>query len=85
LPERKLILKGRFDVRVTTGSELPFDISDNERKALALYDRQIIDEEEVLTRIDYPNSDKVLQRLEERRKAEAEAAAQQQTQGGQGG
>ena len=82
LPERKLILKGRFDVRVMTGSGLPFDIADNERKALALFDRGIIDEEEVLTRVEYPNREKVLIRLKERQQAQAEAAQQQQQQGG---
>jgi len=82
LPERRLLLKGRFDVRVTTGSELPFDIADNERKALALFDRGIIDEEEVLVRTDYPNREKVLARLQERKQAEMQAAQQQQ--GGQG-
>lgn len=82
LPERRLTLKGQFDVRVTTGSELPFDVADNERKALALYDRGIIDEEEVLVRIDYPNREKVLARLEERKKAEMEMAQQQQQQQG---
>jgi hypothetical protein len=82
LPERRLLLKGRFDVRVTTGSELPFDIADNERKALALFDRGIIDEEEVLVRTDYPNREKILARLQERKQAEMQAAQQQQ--GGQG-
>ena len=84
LPERRLSLKGRFDVRVTTGSELPFDVADDERKALALFDRGIIDEEEVLTRTNYPNREKVLERLQQRKEAEAQAMAQQQQQGGQG-
>ena len=75
-PEKKLILKGDLDVRVTTGSELPFDVADNERKALALFDRGIIDAEEVLTRIEYPNKEKVLIRLAEMQ----QMAAQQQPQ-----
>jgi len=82
LPERKLIIQGNFDVRVTTGSELPFDVADNERKALALFDRGILDEEEVLTRIEYPNKEKVLERLKQRAEAQAQAEQQQQ-QGGQ--
>ena len=82
LPERRLVLKGQFDVRVTTGSELPFDVADNERKALALFDRGIIDEEEVLVRTDYPNREKVLARLQERKQQEMEMAQQQQQQQG---
>jgi hypothetical protein len=82
LPERQLIIQGNFDVRVTTGSELPFDVADNERKALALFDRGIIDEEEVLNRIEYPNKEKVLERLKQRAEAMAQAE-QQQAQGGQ--
>lgn len=77
--ERRLILKGNLDVRVTTGSELPFDVADNERKALALFDRGVIDAEEVLTRIEYPNKEKVLDRLAQAQ----QQAAQQAAQGGQ--
>lgn len=73
-PERKLILRGNLDVRVTTGSELPFDVADNERKALALFDRGVIDAEEVLTRIEYPNKEKVLERM--RQAMAAQQAAQ---------
>lgn len=77
--EDKLILKGNLDIRVTTGSELPFDVADNERKALALFDRGIIDAEEVLTRIEYPNKEKVLQRMSQMmQQAQAQAGAQQQ-------
>ena len=80
-PERNIILKGRLDVRVTTGSELPFDVADNERKALALFDRGIIDVEEVLTRIEYPNKEKVLNRIAQQQ----QMAAQQQAAAPQGG
>jgi hypothetical protein len=76
--EREFLISGRFDVRVNTGSSLPFAIADRENKAFALFDRGIIDEAEVLEQLDYPNREKVLERLEERKKAEAEAAAQQQ-------
>ena len=82
LPERKLELKGQFDVRVTTDSELPFDVADDERKVLALFDRGIVDEEEVLNKISYPNREKVLDRLQKRKEAEAQAMAQQEQQKG---
>jgi hypothetical protein len=73
--EEKLILKGNLDVRVTTGSELPFDVADNERKALALFDRGIIDAEEVLNRIQYPNKEKVLERMAQMMQQQAAAQA----------
>lgn len=73
LPERQLELAGKFDVRVQTGSDLPFEEADTERKVLQLFDRQIIDSEEVLNRLQYPNKEKILQRI-----ADKMAAAQQQ-------
>jgi hypothetical protein len=74
----QLILSGELDLRVQSGSDLPFEASDKERKALALFDRQIIDADEVLEQLQYPNKDKILQRLAER---QAQAAAAAQTQG----
>ena len=75
--EESLIIKGNFDIRVKTGSDLPFEAADKERKSLALFDRGIIDEEEVLDQINMPNKDKILQRLAERQ----QMMAQQQQQG----
>lgn len=77
-PEKRLILKGDFDIKIKSGSSLPFEIADIERKSLALFDRGIIDEEEVLDRLDVPNKEKILQRLAERQQAAAQAAAKQQ-------
>lgn len=76
----ELILTGELDLRVQSGSDLPFEAADKERKALALFDRQIIDAEEVLEQLQYPNREKILQRLAERQQmaAEQQAAAQQQ-------
>ena len=76
---QQLILNGELDLRVQSGSDLPFEAADKERKALALYDRQIIDAEEVLEQLQYPNREKILQRLAERQQmaAQQQAAAQQ--------
>jgi len=71
--EKEFFISGRFDIKVTTGTSLPFAVADKEQKSFALFDRGIIDEEEVLNTIDYPNKEKVLQRLQERK-----AAMQQQ-------
>jgi hypothetical protein len=76
---KQLILNGELDLRVQSGSDLPFEAADKERKSLALFDRQIIDAEEVLEQLQYPNREKILQRLAERQQqqmAEQQAAAQ---------
>jgi hypothetical protein len=65
---------------VTTGSALPFAKAEKEQKLLQLFDRGIIDPQEVLQGTDYPNWETVLQRVQERQAAaaQAQAAAQQQ-------
>lgn len=60
------VLTGEFDVRVNTVSGLPFAKAEAEQKLFALYDRQVIDAEELLKGIDYPNIDTVLKRMAER-------------------
>lgn len=65
-------IRADFDVQSTMGSSLPFNKEQKKRELLDLYDRQIIDAEEVLTGIDYPNKEAVLERMNA--KAEAQAA-----------
>ena len=65
---------GKFDVRVTTGSSLPFSKSEKEQRLYGLFDRQIIDSEEVLKGLEYPNWEAIKQRMDEK----AAAMAQQQ-------
>jgi hypothetical protein len=79
--ERKeFIVQAEFDIDVQTGSSLPFAKADKEQRSYQLFDRGIIDEEEVLKNLDYPNAEAVLDRVRKRKAAEAEAAAQQQQQ-----
>lgn len=77
---RTILINGDFDIRVQTGSDMAFEVADTERKTLALYDRQIIDAEEVLNRLEYPNKEKVLERLRQQQQAAQQQAA---AQGGQ--
>lgn len=77
-PEETMVIKGMFDVRVKTGSDLPFEEVDTERKTLALFDRGIIDAEEVLDRLQYPNKEQILIRLQQQQ--QAAMAAQQKGQ-----
>lgn len=75
--EKTLPVNRSLDLKVNTGSMLSFVKEANQNKALQLFDRQIIDEEEVLKAFDYPNWEAVLQRVEERK---AQMAAMQQAQ-----
>ena len=77
---QRIFLRGELDIKVQAGSDLPFESSDKERKAMMLFDRQIIDAEEVLDQIQYPNKEKVLARI-----AEQQSAAQQAAMAGQNG
>lgn len=72
--------RAKFDVRVVTGSSLPFAKAEKETKLLNLFDRGIIDQEEVLKESDYPNWQAVKLRMEQaaQAKAQAETMAQQQ-------
>lgn len=73
---QQLILNGELDIKVNAGSDLPFEAADKEQKALALYDRQIIDAEEVLNQLQYPNREKILMRLQARQQQQAQQAPQ---------
>lgn len=72
--EKQYEITRRFDVKVSTGSALPFEKQRVEQQSYALFDRQIIDAEEVLKNIRYPNYQMVSQRMAE--KAQAMAATQ---------
>lgn len=71
------VLMGEFDVRVSTVSGLPFAKAEAEQKLFSLFDRQVIDEEELLRGIDFPNADAVLQRMRDRRQEQALQQPQQ--------
>lgn len=65
--------RAKFDVRVSTGSQLPFNKAEKEQKLTKLFELGVIDEEEVLKGSDYPNYQSVLARIQQK-KAEAAAA-----------
>lgn len=72
---RRFNIVGDFDVKVVTGSDLPFAKAERDTEVLNLFDRGIIDEEEVLNRMEYPNKEALLERLAARREAAAQAEA----------
>ena len=76
-------IHGLLDVKVSTGSSLPFAKNQAAEKAMKLYTIApppgggVIDDEELLKALDYPNWEAVLQRVKQKR-AEQAAMAQQQ-------
>jgi hypothetical protein len=79
--QRVYEIRGTFDVRVSTGSALPFAKAEKEQKLLGLFDRGIIDAEEVLKGTDFPNWQAVHQRVQQKALADAQAAAAAQAGG----
>ncbi len=69
-------VRGKFDVRVTTGSSLPFSKAEKEDRLTKLFQLGIIDEEEVLKGLDYPNYQAVLDRVKQKQMEAAQAGAQ---------
>jgi hypothetical protein len=70
---KRIEIIGDFDIRVSTGSTLPFAKEAKGQMSLNLFKMGIIDEEEVLKSLDYPNYEAVLQRVHMKK-----AQAQQQ-------
>lgn len=69
-------VQSQFDVQVQTGSSLPFAKAEKEQRLYALFDRGVIDAEEVLNGLDYPNAQLVLERVAKKAQQQAEAEAQ---------
>ncbi len=71
-------IAGDFDVRVTTGSSLPFAKLEKFSMAKELFGMGIIDQEEVLKAADWPNWEAILERQKQQ---QAEMAQMQASQG----
>lgn len=85
-PQTKLLqtksyeITGRFDIRVATGSTLPFAKAEKMNQSITLFKLGVIDDEELLKNIDYPNWEAVLQRVNQKKAASAQAQQQMQMQ-----
>lgn len=80
LDSKEYEMRGSFDVRVSTGSSLPFAKDVKFQQARQMFLDGVIDAEEYLKAADYPNWQAVLQRTQEKM---AQAQAQQAQQQGQ--
>lgn len=69
-------LKAELDVTVTTGSTLPFARAEKEQKLYQLFDRGLIDAEEVLKGVDFPNWQQIRQRMQQAAAAAAPTSGQ---------
>jgi hypothetical protein len=76
---RQYIIRGSFDVKVNTASGLPFSKAEKEQRLLQLFDRNVIDREELLKQMDYPDAEAISKRMDD--KDVQIAQMQQQTQG----
>jgi hypothetical protein len=81
--EKTFNIKGRFDVKVDTGSALPFSKVERESRAYQLFDRGLIDREAVFDMIDLPNKEAISQRMAQMEQQMAQAQAMQAGQAGQ--
>lgn len=73
---KQIEITGDFDVRVSTGSSLPFAKEATGQRAMDLFKLGIIDDEEVLKDLDYPNYEMVLQRVQQKKQAQQQQQMQ---------
>jgi hypothetical protein len=74
--------RGIFDIKVSSGTSLPYAKSQRSNLAMALFDKQAIDQEALLNAVDFPESEKIMRRMNDEKQKVAAAQAQN-PQGGQ--
>lgn len=68
-------IKGNLDIRITTGTTLPFAKAQKKQQARELFQLGIYDAEDLLTDLEHPRKDSILNKMQGRMEAEAQAQA----------
>jgi hypothetical protein len=66
---REVKIKSRVDIKFAVGTSLPFAKAQKAALAEKLFSQGIIDAEEYLTQIDYPNKEKIIEKLNQKQAA----------------
>lgn len=72
--------KGIFDVKVMAGTAVPHEKAQRVNVAFRLFEQGVIDDEELLETLEWPNKEEIIKRMQEKREQAAAMAAQQQGQ-----
>jgi len=78
--EKVYDIRRKFDVKISLGSALPFEKNRIEEQSIKLFQLGIIDAEEVMKNLKYPNYQAVLQRIAMQAQQQAQVEMQQQQQ-----
>lgn len=79
---KEIAIQGEFDVRVATGSSLPFAKQEKSNLSISLFRLKAIDRRELLKNVDYPNWELVADRMDQADQAAQQGAMMAQAQGG---
>lgn len=72
---KQVPLKSSLDVRISTGTALPFMKAKRDSQAERLFDKGVLDAEDFLATIEYPNKEQIVEKWKQRQEMMAQQAA----------